>query len=155
MADWSKRHRVIVTDGSRPSYVIEPGELDVFISDWVGWWIAIQPSWRQADVWPLPSSTTTARSGEDWGPLVRGGCNGFYVVILALAFWSEAGASDPRLTDAIADVRWVLKCVLEGLTRGEKRAAEPSSASRVKRFVFDCPVCLSAISDETLTGRGR
>lgn len=85
--------------------------------------------------------------GEDWGGLRRGGPNGFFIIVLAFAWWVEATdgkVGDAGLDDALDDITWVARCMADmpampGQLIGEKhtRVDEPTISTR-KRYVLSC-----------------
>jgi hypothetical protein len=62
----------------------------------------------------LSSEGTLSRQvpedGEDWDSICRGGPNGFFIIVLALAWWVSAvnGKVERELHDILVDVTWVV-----------------------------------------------
>ena len=108
-------------------------DLSQYRLSWQSWWYRLQPEWRQ-----LPDGAVLREVpdvGEQWDTLCRGGQNGLFMAVLALAWWAAAlgeVADDDELCDALDDATWVmqrmavlLKADGEGL--GVKRARGGSS----------------------------
>jgi len=77
---------------------------------WQSWWYGLQPEWRQ-----LPNSAVSREvpdKGEQWDMLCRGGKNGLFMAVLALAWWAAAlgeVSDDDELCDALDDATWVMQ----------------------------------------------
>lgn len=111
-------------------------DLSRYRLSWQSWWYRLQPEWRQ-----LPDGAVSREVpdvGERWDTLCRGGQNGLFMAVLALAWWAAAlgeVADDDELCDALDDATWVmqrmatlLKVDGEGLgPLGAKRARDGSS----------------------------
>lgn len=67
----------------------------------------MQPAWREGE-----SLVKTVPNDVDWEPILRGGSNGFSVVVMALSWWIDAVKSNIKdnsdLSMAVEDVKWVL-----------------------------------------------
>ena len=98
---------------------------------WNEWWLAIQPSWR-GSAWPL-NMDTPSDGNEDWATLRRGGPNGIFLVVIALAWWLaeaiEAGEALDNVKRAVNDVEWVLT----RLTAPTKRSRANTNTRPAKR----------------------
>lgn len=84
--------------------------------------------------------------GEKWEALQRGGPNGFFMIVLAFAWWVEAmdgDMDDAGLRDALDDITWVSNCIAASIPPmanqliGQKRARDDrSDTSTRKRYAF-------------------
>lgn len=75
----------------------------------------MQPAWREGE--PL---LTTVPVDADWTPLMYGGSNGLFLVVVALSWWvSATGIHDVEILAAIHDVKWVLSELVAALSSGE------------------------------------
>jgi hypothetical protein len=83
--------------------------LDAYQEFWIAWWTALQPKWRHVEIWPFPQASSTSSS---WDDILIGGKDGFFIVIMALAWWSiertKGNGGPTELENAISDVTWVL-----------------------------------------------
>jgi len=94
----------------------------------------MQPDWRQKDKASWPPSRALPSPNVDWGRLSRVGPNGFFLVMLTLAWWAETvgKSTTPRYAEfevAIKDVHWVLSEMIEQLPAGQLSAKRPSPDS--------------------------
>lgn len=85
-----------------------------FAVTWKKWWASLQPSVRTADgAWPLPRVEPV--DPTDWNVVAKGGGNGFFLVVLTLAWWLWAvmheNMSMIDVLEAVEDVSWVLNMV--------------------------------------------
>ena len=87
-----------------------------FESEWVEWWSAIQPPWRDTRDWPFVRDDATEQ--EDWGDLPNGGKDGLFLVVVSLGWWIHARdpSEDSKVDDAIADVTWVVDNLISSLS---------------------------------------
>lgn len=104
------------------------GDLEKFAEKWRGWWASMQPAWRKlGDLsWPL---VRRSHEDEEWPELMRGGKNGFVVVLISLAWWKAAAKTDSQVlkaASAIEDVEWVLREMW-----GESECGEPEGEPQV------------------------
>lgn len=110
---------------------------------WKMWWLALQPDWRGTEQWPFDRSVTL--QAEDWTPLLRGGSNGTYLIIVSLG-WLLAAASKVRTDrpndwqDALTileDVEWVFGNLLAqartGVQTAQKRTASEDASPVSKK----------------------
>ena len=93
-----------------------------FSTSWWSWWRTLQPEWR------LLSDGTLSRevpgTNKDWEKICRGGCNGFFVVIMTLAWWVTAvdgKADDEDLLRALGETTWVMDCMIQSLGEARKQ----------------------------------
>jgi hypothetical protein len=105
--DWMQRHRL--WDKAPPM-----DKASEFGALWKGWWTVLQPEWRIIDSWPF------ARTGpveEGWKSLMKGGGNGFVLVMLSLSWWMMREKDETRATvessAAFEDVEWALQQMLQ------------------------------------------
>ncbi|EIW58928.1 uncharacterized protein TRAVEDRAFT_123156, partial [Trametes versicolor FP-101664 SS1] len=94
---------------------------------WRKWWISLQPSSRtKGDVtlWPLPQNEPV--DATEWGSVARGGCNGFFLVVLTLAWWMWAAlnenTSTSTIVEALEDVSWVCEVITRYVHEGRRQA---------------------------------
>jgi hypothetical protein len=136
IGDWMQRHRL--WDKAPPM-----DKSSEFGALWKGWWTVLQPEWRVVDSWPL------AREGpvkEGWENLMKGGGNGFVLVILSLSWWMMKEKDETRATVqssvAFEDVEWALQHMLlilrerhEGSdhSQGGEDEGDPDPNSRPKK----------------------
>lgn len=82
-----------------------------FAAAWRKWWIYMQPACHVSDGTPWPLPCIEPVDPTDWEVVSRGGCNGYFLVVLTLAWWLWAVRNEASLEDdilaAIADVTWV------------------------------------------------
>ena len=64
-------------------------------------------------MWPL--ARIAPADADDWAAVKRGGCNGVFMVVMALSWWlAESKGGDGDLADvfdAVSDVSWVLDMI--------------------------------------------
>jgi hypothetical protein len=142
IGDWMQRHRL--WDKAPPM-----DKSSEFGALWKGWWTVLQPEWRVVDSWPL------AREGpvkEGWENLMKGGGNGFVLVILSLSWWMMKEKDETRAmvqsSVAFEDVEWALQHMLLILrerheesehSQGGEDEGDPDPNSRPKkRYVRFC-----------------
>ena len=124
VSDWMQRHRL--WDKAPPM-----DKASEFGAQWKGWWKALQPEWRVIDSWPL------ARDGpvdDGWKDLMKGGGNGFVLVLLSLSWWMMREKDETRRTAesdiALEDVQWALQRMLEVL-RARREQGDEGDSQRV------------------------
>jgi hypothetical protein len=97
---WIKRKRLL---SLLPS-IENPSEYGTM---WRLWWVNMQPAWRGGELLGkiLPADGV-------WEPLVHGGLNGLFIVVVALSWWVNTMGRDGQhpleLSVAINDTLWVL-----------------------------------------------
>jgi hypothetical protein len=86
------------------------GESAGFGKRWWQWWEDIQPGGRIRD----ESGGTLSRPADiDWEPLFKPGASGVHLVLVGLVWWKQRLiAADESWLHAVADVTWVLECLL-------------------------------------------
>lgn len=97
-------------------YILTPKitNLAKYKASWQNWWHGLQPKWRLREDGIFLQEVPDV--GEDWGGLRRGGPNGFFIIVLAFAWWVEAAdgkADDAGLDDALDDITWVARCMAD------------------------------------------
>ena len=112
LSDWMQRHRL--WDKAPPM-----DKASEFGATWKGWWKVLQPEWRIPD---NDGDCQWARDGpanEGWPKLLKGGGNGFVLVLLSLSWWMMREKDETRKTDksssAFQDVEWVLQQMVQVL----------------------------------------
>jgi hypothetical protein len=107
VSDWMQRHRL--WDKAPPI-----DKASEFGAMWKGWWISLQPGWRIMDSWPLAQ---TGPVEEGWETLMKGGGNGFALILLSLSWWMMREKDETRgateSTAAFEDVQWALQQMLQ------------------------------------------
>jgi hypothetical protein len=112
-----------------PPEVEDSGE---FIDSWWKWWEGLQPAWRVAKGSGLGLSQDAPDATESWKEIRKGGCNGFFMIVLALSWWlTQSGQNFANQTflKAFDDVNWVLDQIIlfaqqndvDGQSRANKR----------------------------------
>jgi hypothetical protein len=101
-------------------------------ASWQTWWQGLQPKWRL-----LKDGTFLQKvldTDEEWEALQRGGPNGFFIIVLAFAWWAEEakGKNDTGLLNALDDMTWVIR-------RMADMPATPSQLMGVKHALEDEP----------------
>jgi hypothetical protein len=90
----------------------------------------LQPEWRIPDddvhQWPLVRDLP---QNERWQKLVKGGRNGFVLVLLSLTWWMMREKDESRKTvesssSAFADVQWVLEQMIQVLRAQREQGRE-------------------------------
>jgi len=105
------------------AWLKDPTNLHVSIADttayvkaWIGWWTACQLTGRATVSWPFVCEPLDS---TQWVRLLNGGRNGIFLFVMALSWWAASpdwAASSPSLTEAVADVKWVLRQLVDTLT---------------------------------------
>ncbi len=102
-----------------------------------------------SDAWPMPRVEPVDAVG--WDILRRGGCNGFFLVVISLAWWVSAallsGEGFEEAMVAVEDVSWVCSAITTGggasvQAPTSKRAVDVSAAETnvpAKRQRVDTP----------------
>ncbi|OJT12277.1 hypothetical protein TRAPUB_11176 [Trametes pubescens] len=125
--------------------------VEQYTTTWKQWWTALQPRSRMSDsdVWPMPRVEPT--DTPSWELLRRGGCNGFFLVVISLAWWVSAvllsGEGLEEAMVAVEDVSWVCSAITTGsgaLVQAptSKRVADSSAVETsvpAKRQRIDTP----------------
>lgn len=94
---------------------------------------------------------------ESWPEIMKGGGNGFFLVLISLSWWMEAAKEKTDKDDCLSvvdDVMWVLEQMvarleeLDGSGSGEEDAARYSKRCVV--FPFRCPrLPIGSFHDQT------
>ena len=108
--------------------VLAMSKLRPYAAMWKAWWTALQPRWRDVAVWPFSRDNTDG----DWAPLLQGGLNGLYLVVISLGWWivaawkvyEEKPAEWTQVIAVMEDVDWVFECLLS-----QARREQPSPAA--------------------------
>ncbi|KAN0107118.1 hypothetical protein V8E52_010478 [Russula decolorans] len=110
-------------------------------ASWQTWWQGLQPKWRL-----LKDGTFLQKvpdTDEEWEALQRGGPNGFFIIVLAFAWWAEEakGKNDTGLLNALDDMTWVIRRMADmpatpSQLMGAKHALEDEPDSSKKKHVF-------------------
>ncbi|KAJ7639823.1 hypothetical protein DFH06DRAFT_945310, partial [Mycena polygramma] len=99
------------------------GDVDLFGKMWWQWWAPVQPEWRvkrvgqaygfQRDEYPEPTSA-------NWSSMRYPGPNGALSFVATLYWWGRAllerGGNPESWNEAVKDVGWVLRGLLEAET---------------------------------------
>ena len=122
LSDWMQRHRL--WDKAPPM-----DKASEFGAMWKAWWKTLQPEWRIPDddphQWPLVRDLPL---NEQWQKLVKGGSNGFVLILLSLTWWMMREKDESRKTvessSAFADVQWVLEQMIQVLRAQREQGRE-------------------------------
>lgn len=81
--------------------------VSAFEDEWLAWWSATQPAWRESSNWPFKRGDAV---GCDWGDLPEGGKDGLFLIVISLGWWLLARnpSEDSEVDEAIKDVTWVI-----------------------------------------------
>ena len=118
LSDWMQRHRL----WDKAPQMDKASE---FGAMWRGWWKVLQPDWRTPNDgdWPLVCDGPTS---EGWPKLLKGGGNGFALVLLSLSWWMMREKDETRKTtessSVFEDVEWVLHRMVQ-LLRNQREQA--------------------------------
>lgn len=101
--------------------------LPAYATQWIAWWNALQPEWRQAKQSGGLPLAITGRESRPLSGLRKGGPNGFVTILIGLKWWK--GVENPNWIAAVNDVKCCLERCLVGQTvrkkvagaRGQKR----------------------------------
>ncbi|KAF7984494.1 hypothetical protein HWV62_14626 [Athelia sp. TMB] len=107
-----------------------PPVAKLYLAEWMRWWCALQPAWRQG-TGSLPPALYTCEAGE-WGTLRNCGKNGLALVLLAVAWYGYQFGAEPEWVVAITDVRRALEGMIQGGI-GSKRAASVADVTTSDR----------------------
>lgn len=96
--------------GGRKDFL--PQNFNVFVSDMVAWWTAIQPDNRECD-----SQGAHMRESQDadWSWLHKAGRNGMYLMVVGLMWWCDMISNNKTMGEWLAmveDVSWVLESMM-------------------------------------------
>ena len=111
VSDWMQRHR----QWDKAPIMDKASEFGAL---WKSWWKILQPEWRTANggSWPLGREKPEV---EEWTKLMKGGGNGFLLVLLSLSWWMMREKDESRKTTesslAFEDVQWVLDQMVHDL----------------------------------------
>ncbi|OJT07901.1 hypothetical protein TRAPUB_1204, partial [Trametes pubescens] len=112
-----------------------------YATTWKQWWAELQPESRtsESDTWPMPRVEPI--DPLDWDLLQRGGCNGFFLVVISLAWWVSAallsGEGLEEAMHAVEDVSWVCRTITTG---GGASAPAPTSKCVAYSSMLDSDV---------------
>jgi hypothetical protein len=121
LSDWMQRHRM--WDKAPP--VEKASE---FGATWKGWWKILQPQWRIPDDECGGSLVRNGPPDEQWPNLLKGGGNGFVLVLLSLSWWMMREKDENRKAEesssAFEDVQWVLQQMVRVLRTQHEQGGE-------------------------------
>ncbi|OBZ73056.1 hypothetical protein A0H81_06612 [Grifola frondosa] len=108
-----------------------------YAATWKKWWMALQPPMHVGDTLQFwPPRRNEPNNASEWDGLMRGGPNGFFVIVVSLAWWIDAAKNDTTQTQLVAevilDVEWVLNRLCEvsrSTFRGTKRSTPSDDQS--------------------------
>jgi hypothetical protein len=115
-------------------------DVPAFAKTWAKWWGSLQPKSRVLRGKPLQRSVD---ADEGWGELMKGSINGFFTVVMSLAWWWQGVKSAPQRKvwfEAVDDVRWVQDQMIMKLHGARKRGRDEKTTDgieegkRVKRY---------------------
>lgn len=131
MKDWIGRKRV----WSKPPII---KDVDEYGNGWRTWYKGMQPKWRlEGELeWPL---VREERDAERWSSLMKGGVNGFVIVLTMLVWWwnQEGARVKGEVKSAIEEVEWVLQQMTKRLrdvrTKKHKDDGEAGQGERKEK----------------------
>lgn len=88
--------------------------IDGIQSEFWQWWKSAQPLWRRTSEIDMPLADEHRGCTGDWSTLNISGQNGVVSFVACLGFWGVAD-SGANWHLAVADVLWVLCCMLEAM----------------------------------------
>ncbi|KAJ7104604.1 hypothetical protein C8R44DRAFT_640076 [Mycena epipterygia] len=107
-----------VRDGrGRTKAMLAVTNVAAFEKTWWGWWLGMQPEWRECGTGGRPE--TPQKYGKGWGGML-GGQNGVLSVVASLYWWGYAekmgatGSTQGGWEAAVKDVVWVLTGMAAG-----------------------------------------
>jgi hypothetical protein len=107
-----------ISSGRKTWPVIE--DVSLFAGAWRQWWVSLQP---KARVQGRGRLVRVVDRNETWEELKKGSVNGFFNVVVSLAWWYESlktSAHRKAFMDMVDDVLWVQDQLLATL-QPEKR----------------------------------
>lgn len=126
--DWMQRHRLY----DKTPLIPNPS---AFGFVWRAWWKTMQPGWRvEGGEWPLSRQTAV---NEAWTEIMKGGQNGFVLVLLSLSWWLAATESEKDRQDclsALEDVDWVLQQLVDVLLERQEVSEDEGDRRARKRY---------------------
>lgn len=109
----------------RLTYKLKFDDISLYGRKFKTWYGNVMPDWRSAaDEWPL--SRTMPEDGDVWGKVMKGGGNGFFLIVLGFVWWREIATSDGDKADVqvgLKDLRWVLDKMNSAIAGKKKRRA--------------------------------
>lgn len=109
---WAKNNKT--TTRQPPDEIL--GEVDDFAKQWWHWWSALNPEWRERDIYTGQIIVGRVGDEEDWEEFHRPGQCGMLPVLCCLLWWSRkivSGEQRNLWTMALEDVNWVCQRLLE------------------------------------------
>jgi hypothetical protein len=115
-------------------------DVPAFTKSWGKWWGTLQPKSRVQKGKPLQRSVD---ADEGWGELMKGSINGFFTVVVSLAWWWEgvkSAAQRKAWMEMVDDVLWVQDQMIMKLRgvrkrgRDEKTTDGDKDGKRVKQY---------------------
>lgn len=88
--------------------------VEAFGKAWPKWWAHLQPAWRGEG----PAFSTDTPEECDWTELMKGGPNGFFLILLSYGWWgvgavdADSNEIQPAFDEwksAFQDLDWVLE----------------------------------------------
>jgi hypothetical protein len=117
-------------------------DLESFVKSWWFWWTNLQPEWQKGS-----GEILSREINGGWSSICKGGSNGFFMVVLTLAWWLDGingVTGDDEFSKALNEVNWVLDNLLssskrtcdEELDKGAIKKRYILSASSTSRHLF-------------------
>jgi hypothetical protein len=80
---------------------------------WMKWWSSLQPSWRGVNL-----VRKMVPEDERWENTCKGGNNGFFIIMITLAWWKAANSTSGKWVEMLEDVIWVCEKMIESRQDG-------------------------------------
>ncbi|KAG2054271.1 hypothetical protein BDR06DRAFT_1050581 [Suillus hirtellus] len=112
--NWPKEIHWWVSHGCKGHPVIP--DIEKYVTQWWHWWAAVQPSWRNIGTPDFSNPNELNHQDGDWDALSKPGKNRFLSILAIIYWWALANDSQgwkhAAWAIAIADVHWVMSCVI-------------------------------------------
>jgi hypothetical protein len=84
--------------------------IDGYVGAWITWWTSLQPSWRGLNL-----ARKKPMEHESWEQICKGGNNGFFIIMITLAWWKVHGGASDQFQEMLEDVMWVCEQMMESM----------------------------------------
>jgi hypothetical protein len=124
-----------IGNGRKTWPVVE--DVSTFAVTWKRWWNSLQPESR---VQRRSTFVNVVGENETWEALKKGGMNGFFNIVVSLAWWYKAlktSAQRKTFMEMVNDVLWVEDQIIKTIEGSKKRtrgdADDEVEGAKVKR----------------------